>query len=734
MRRFICLILALGLAGLAGGCEEGPDQILKPLPDDFNPDKYNGIGSKDFVNKGEQKFEWTTSGEQAGTSKICEADELAKRWSAMVKKDVVPTRGAGGLDLRGQPEWAGLTVDDAQKSLCQAYVYSDGMVYWGDNAELIAFYDTKNRLIDRLVTLTGYEGTLSAGGYVIANNKSIEKDGKAMADATDNATLRAMNTAFLKKFRPEVKNPEQRDCVAENTCYVMDWYTLKRFVFNDVMLDFALTPENRIDHIGVNLHRTFEFEKSPMDFKATPMPATGLPPVPVIDDSKGCKPTLGVTWDHITKNCLGIDPEAKALIRPVWSNEALLADMGGLGLYLQRDSLKNDEILADTTKKAAASDKVVGFYVNTTYEGDIKIPRDTWYAAYLARVAAEVKALVPSVNMSAKFAKIQPLGDGKVLLLGTQKIEDCNQSPCVEATLTKHVRKLVEDEIKACGCTVPNKIQTDPNFFVEPLLREFAKMFNDGKEPTASDVYLALNDESAQVLYITLLRKYGGDRYAVKTAFDNKADQLAYLFFKKGALRTEGVLFKDAEDVQPDNNYGDGVFRLWNLANSKRLGLATKLAALTTKPAIQKALVKVTVTPPVEVLVNWHRQDSVSGFSIPLEGDRDMFVPAAYFGFSGNVVGASFWADEKGGVVKAVSSSSFYDKLDFCGVKVGLYEEIEKLIPQLPSTCARILSYTENGKFLTAMSTYVQQTPFKIGLRLWVVAGRVDGAYYWAEE
>jgi hypothetical protein len=725
---------ALGLLGLGGGCEEGPDQILKPLPDDFDPDKYNGGDQKGHVNTGEQKFEWTSSGEQVGTAKICEADELAKRWSAMVKKDIVPTRGAGGLDLRGKPEWAGLTLDEAQKELCQAYVYSSDMVYWGDNAELIAFYDSKNRLIDRLVTLTGYEGTIEAGGYEIAVNKSISKDGKAMADATGDATLLAMNTAFLKKFRPEVKNPEQRDCVAENTCYVMDWYTLKRFVFNDVMLDFALTPENRIDHIGVNLHRTFEFEKSPLDFKGATAPAAGLPPVPVIDNGKGCKPTLGVGWDHITKNCLGIDPEAKALIRPVWSNEALLADMGGLGLYLQRTSLKKDEVFADTTNKAAGTDKIIGFYVNSTYEGDIKIPRDTWYAAYLARVAAQVKAMVPAVDMTAKFAKIKPKGDGKVLLLGTQKIEDCNASPCTETTLTKHVRKLVEDAITACNCTVPDKMKNDPNFFVEPLLREFAKMFNDGKEPTASDVYLALNNESAQVLYITLLRKYGGDRYAVKTGYDNKADQLYYLFFKKGAMRTEDVLFKDAEDVQPDKNYGDGVFRLWNLVNSKRLGLATKLTVLETKTKIQKALVKVAISPPVEVLVNWHKQDSVSGFSIPLEGDRDMFVPAAYYGFSGNVVGASFWADKKGGVVKAISSSSFYDKLDFCGVKVGLYEEIEKLIPQLPSTCERILSYTENGKFLTAMSTYVQQTPFKIGLRLWVTAGRVDGAYYWAEE
>lgn len=732
MRRYLCWVAALGLFGLVAGCEEGPEQIYKPLPDNFDPKKYNGIDASEHVAKGDQPFAWETSGLQEDTSKICEADELAKRWAKMVKEPIVPTRGIGGLDLRGKPEWAGLTVDDAQQTLCQAYVYSDGMVYWGDNAELIAFYDSKNRLIDRLVTLTGYEGTISAGGYVIANNQSITKDGKPLINATSEASLRAMNTALLKVFRPEVKNPEQRDCVALNTCYVMDWYTLKRFVFNDLMLDFAVTPEDRIDHIGVNLYRNFDFEKNPLKFESSPMPPAGLPPVPKID-AGACKPTLGEKWSHITQNCLGIDPEAKALVRPVWSNETLLVDMGGLALYLSRPSLKPDAVLDDTISKADPNDVIIGMFVGTTYEGDIHISRDTLYTGYLARVAASVQALLPTVDMTAQFANLKPKGDGTLLLLGTQKIEDCNASPCEDATLTIHVRKLVEDEIKLAGLTVPDAIKLDPNYFVEPLLRELMKMFNADTEPTEAEAYVYLGSESAQVLYITLLRQFNSDRYAVRTAYDNKADQLAYLFFKKGAMRTEHVLFKDAEDWQYDNTQGDGVFRLWNLANSPRLGLGKSLLPETIFPLTQKALVKVNVMPQAKALVAYHKQDTLSGFSIPVEGKRDKFVSAAYYGFSGNVVGASIWADEKGPIL-AVSSGSFYDKLEFCGVKVGLYDQLAPLIPALPSTCDFILSYSENGKFLTAISTYVQQTPLKMGLRLWITAGRVDSAYYWVEQ
>jgi len=732
MRRHPSLVLALSLVGLIAGCEEGPEQIYKPLPDNFDPRRYNGIAVDEHVASGKQPFAWETSGVQEDTSKICEADELAKRWAKMVKEPMKPTRGAGGLDLRGTPEWAGLTVDDAQQTLCQAYVYDDGMVYWGDNAELIAFYDTKNRLINRLVTLTGYEGTISAGGFVVANNQAITKDGKPLINATSDANLKAMNTAFLKVFRPEVKNPEQRDCVALNTCYVMDWYTLKRFVFNDLMLDFALTPEDRIDHIGLNLYRDFDYEKNPLKFESSPMPGAGLPPVPRVD-AGACQPTLGVKWSHITQNCLGIDPEAKALVRPVWSNEALLADMGGLSLYLSRPSLKSDAVLDDTINKAEADDLVVGMFVSTTYAGDIMFPRETLYSSYLARVAADVLAQLPTVDLTTAFANLKPKGDGTRLLLGAQKIEDCNTTPCVDATLTRQVRKLVEDAIKVAGLTVPDKIKQDPNYFVEPLLRELVKLFNENQEPTAAEVYLALGDESAQVLYITLLRQFGGERYAVKTAYDNKADQLYYLFFKKGAMRTEHVLFKDAEALQYDKTMGDGVFRLWNLANSPRLGLAKSLLPNKLFPAIEKALVKVNVMPQAEALVGYHKQDTLSGFSIPVEGKRDLFVSTAYFGFSGNVVGASVYANDKGPIL-AVSSGSFYDKLEFCGIKVSLYDEVAPLIPTLPATCDHILSYSENGKFLTALSTYVQQTPLKIGLRLWITAGRVDSAYYWAEQ
>jgi hypothetical protein len=140
----------------------------------------------------------------------------------------------------------------------------------------------------------------------------------------------------------------------------------------------------------------------------------------------------------------------------------------------------------------------------------------------------------------------------------------------------------------------------------------------------------------------------------------------------------------------------------------------------------------VNLDQPTDILVNHHAAGGLSGFSIPLEGQRDVFVPADYYGFSGNVIGASIWATK--GIVRAVSSGTFYDKLDFCGVKVGLWDSAAELLQKVPLSCETIVSYSENGKMMTAVSTYVQQTPYKIGLRLWITAGRIDAGYYWAEE
>jgi hypothetical protein len=673
----------------------------------------------------------TTSGQKTGTVKICEADELAKRWTAMIKKPMVPMEGIGGLDMKGTPKWAGLTIDQAQQTLCQAEVIDVDLYYWGDNAEVIAFFDTQTRLIYGMGAFVGYEGKINADNYELGINSPIMKDGKELTDPTSDANIRDMNRVFLKAYRPEVPNPEQRDCVALSTCYVTDWNTMKLFVFLDLGLYIAIEPKaQKIYTVQIYLERNFDFTKGDVKFEAPTMPPAGsLPPTPKIAYSATCQPALGSTWDHITQNCLGIDPVEKALSQPWWSNEAIMVDMGSLSVFLTRQ-LATDAIFPIGVKPEA-KDQIIALSLGGNYEGKLHISRTDLYGAFLADVAAQIKALYPAVDLAPSFAKLKPkevkAGDAATLSMGTQRITDCTVTPCADATLTIRTRELVEAAVKAAGAVVPESLK-NPNFYTEIFLRHFLTTFNDGKTPSPAEVYFYFGDDTAQYLYARLSRKFAGERYIMVVVYRHNNDQILGLTVKKGALRTEDVLFKDAEASS-----ADGVFRLWSLAKSPRLGLAQKLFPDKVLPSIQSAIVTVPLTPAKQVLVGYHKQDTLAGYSIPIDGQHDLFNPSAYFGFSGMAIGAGIYASGKDGIIKSVASGSFYDKLDFCNAKVGLFDPIDAVVKALPTSCDTILSYSENGKLLTMMSTYVQETPYKIGLRLYFTAGRVDSARYWAE-
>jgi hypothetical protein len=730
MRR--AYVLGICAAGLLAACEEGPEQIYKPNPSTADFTRFNGWKDPGKVNPGDMPFAITSSGQKTGTTKICEADELQNRWKKMIREAILPGTGMGGLDMRGTPKWSGLTIDDAQKTLCQAYVAGEDIYFWGDNNELIAFFDTKTRIIDSLGAFPGYEGKVTAQPYEFGVNLQVQKDGKDLSDPFTDDAIKNMNIALLKAFRPEVANPDQRNCVELSTCYVRDWNTQKLLVFLDLGLYVAIEPEQqKITTIQLALQRNFDFGRGDVKFEG--LPVSGLPPTPKIAYSGTCNPTLGMTWGHIKSNCLGIDPEEKALMQPVWSNEAIYADMGGLSVYMTRPTLPADQVIADGTR-AVESDKIVALGFNQLYAGRLMIDRKPLCDEYWKSVAAAAQKLVPALDMTPVFAKLAPKKDTagltNKLTIGTQRIEDCTGSTCADATLTIRTRQLVEAEAKKLG-PVPAAFK-DPNFYVEILIREFLRLFNDNKAPGPSEIYLFAADETAQVLYGRLARKIGGERYAATVVYQNVSDQLLAVFFKQGALRTEDVLFKDAELSPPY----DGVFRLWSLAKSPRLGLGPKPTLFPKKvmQEIQRAVINVQLDKATDVLVSYHKEDSLSGYSVPIEGKRSLFVPAAYYGFSGNVVGASIWASGKDGIKKAVSSGAFYDQLDFCGLKVGLWDPVDNLLNSLPADCSNIIGYSENGKFVTGISTYVQTTPYKIGLRLAFLAKRINGAYYWAEQ
>ena len=146
---------------------------------------------------------------------------------------------------------------------------------------------------------------------------------------------------------------------------------------------------------------------------------------------------------------------------------------------------------------------------------------------------------------------------------------------------------------------------------------------------------------------------------------------------------------------------------------------------------------------PVSILYStdpdWLRENYSDTYSVAYNNVGWQRVPSTY-----ELVWGPYWmmtavatapelVDGDDGIIKAISSGSFFDKLDFCGVKVGIWDDQNDLLKKLPSTCEKIISYSENGKLTYGVSTYIQKTPYKIGLSLSATAGKIDSATYWAE-
>jgi hypothetical protein len=486
----------------------------------------------------------------------------------------------------------------------------------------------------------------------------------------------------------------------------------------------------------VGLKRAFAFASADVTFDTGGV-AAGLPPMPKVPFSASCAPTLGSPWSQIATSCMGQDDPAKAKVQADSSGELAFVDMDGLGLYLSRPSLKADAILPDDVKPAP-TDAIASLVFSTAYEGALKIPQGTILARYVAALVPEVTKLVPALagapeeQLDAALAKVKPFGDAGRIKLGTQRIEECDAAgTCQQNTLVARTRQIVLDAVQAAGAPIPDAIK-DPNFFVRTYIAALMATFNDDKLPTAAELYFYPFDDTAERLYAVFARELNGQRYIVRTGYVHPTDNLFYLLFKQGPMRTEAALWKDAGLQQYDGSAGDGKFRLWNLARSPRIGLATQIKKTQEFPDLRKATISIKLGALAEdVLVSYSEQNSLAGFGIPTEGQRDIFVPAASYGFTGNVINAHIWATDN--IVRAVYSSAFFDKLDFCGVEVGLWDEADAFLKKLPADCDKIVTLSENGKVISAISAYVASEPYKIGLRLYVTANRIDSAYYWGE-
>ena len=376
--------LVLGLL-MVSACDK-PDEIYKSLPGDFDPIESNGFESESFEVDGEQSWEVPTqdAGPGDGPSEsieVCPDEVVAQKIAEMAKKDIVPMKGAGGLDMTGG-DWSGLTLDQAQKPdmLCQATYVGDSYAYWGPRAELVAFYDSDTRKIEHMLIRSGYQGLLKAGEFelslletpILKNGSPLNAQDGSVGDPRHPDNMRALDRALIKAFRPQLADEaDSLDCVKSGTCYVLSFGTVRSMVFMSVGLYISIEPyEFKIAGFEMGLKRPFSISAGESTVNGTNLTVKGTTAAGIPD----CTITYGTKYSDISAKCIpDSDPIKMAQVQSAWQNEYIYFNVGGASFFFERPGLAKDEIL-ETVPELKDDDVVSVVSINADYEGNFVMP------------------------------------------------------------------------------------------------------------------------------------------------------------------------------------------------------------------------------------------------------------------------------------------------------------------------------------------------------------------------
>jgi hypothetical protein len=197
--RFVVLgtaaIVSLGTAA----CEDGPRQTFQPAPPGAGSVWNNSPGQS--VDPATKDFGYLHGGTNANV--LCDGPTLHKVWDKMDNQPILPPTSVGGVNMAGADcnaqscSWNGLTIEEAEKVLCQGNnagdLFGDGSLdtCWGDSNEVCAHYVVATHKINFMnvdllgapgyngaVTMKGCQGTASEGHtYVIPAFTQMQRDG-----------------------------------------------------------------------------------------------------------------------------------------------------------------------------------------------------------------------------------------------------------------------------------------------------------------------------------------------------------------------------------------------------------------------------------------------------------------------------------------------------------------------------------------------------------------------------
>lgn len=330
----------VGAALLATGCEDGPNQTLKPAPSGA-ADKWNDGKTKGHVDdQATQGFAADFAG-GANKQEICTGEQRAARWAKMVTEPILPPTKAAGIDGVGGDAWTGMTVEQAEKINCQSETYGDqfgdGTLVnaWGDQGEVWIKYDIANHNKIQWISLwPGYVGSLdftSRNGqdkFVIQIGTQITKNGKKYPiDWTDPAKFNAVATeivdALFATYAPDLPAEDitKGGCIGNGHCTqtvfpeqgALRIWPLGLHIWVNNPLAPQPTPSTFM-RIDMRLPRVMPFTLGRPELKLDAVgPTTSIKGLGASPGKPGkdCTISLGMTWQALLDGCVNVTGDAK---------------------------------------------------------------------------------------------------------------------------------------------------------------------------------------------------------------------------------------------------------------------------------------------------------------------------------------------------------------------------------------------------------------------------------------
>lgn len=421
----LAVVAAISLGTL--GCEDGPNQTYSPTPAGLG-NQWNNTGGTS-VDPATKDFGYLHGGTNAAL--LCDGPTLQKTWANMDNQPIIPPVGGAGINMAGPDcsltgggscSWTGLTIEQADKQLCQSTnlgdLFGDGELTnaWGDQQEVLAHYLVSTHKIDFMVFLPGYNGTITAQGckgtvsdghsYVLPIYTQVQKDNNNWeidwnAAKGPNDWRNEVTSALLCTYAPTLAIDP--DCNTSGRCIQGNFgdvnYLYIPVLGTGLWVLNANAPQPQASilyRIDGYLSKVMPYAGAGAFLKIGDIGPTATPPANggVLNPqlNQPCVLQFGLRYDQFLQQCVQVhnDPTQdtaelnKLLGGLTHSTERFDFDVQGIDINFSDNSLQPDQVVldtdlphpADTSAKFLVDQSTIGPIVQDFKNNDPNQPKD----------------------------------------------------------------------------------------------------------------------------------------------------------------------------------------------------------------------------------------------------------------------------------------------------------------------------------------------------------------------